>query len=209
MLTVEASTMTSVADAYRRKLGLKHNFIEQTVEMLTMREHSAQFLYQHLIVVEITGHINDASLCARHLHAYALEVYPDDIDDDDARAIEFITSTTLSAVEKLVKSIAGKRQLTWNAQARLRGIYNKHFLSVCFKQHSKEEWLENEKLRRILQEFVSKMNDSFILVKMKKMYEYYLFEWCEVLLSLAEQLETLLFDLSEDMVHGITGLSIQ
>jgi hypothetical protein len=47
------------------------------------------------------------------------------------------------------------------------------------------------------------------MVKMKKMYEYYLFEWCEVLLSLAEQLETLLFDLSEDMVHGITGLSIQ
>jgi hypothetical protein len=113
MLTVEASTMTSVADAYRRKLGLIHNFIEQTVEMLTMREHSAQFLYQHLIGVEITGHINDASLCARHLHTF----HPDDINDDDAQAVEFIASTTLSAVEKLVKSIAGKRQLTWNAQS--------------------------------------------------------------------------------------------
>jgi hypothetical protein len=54
MLTVEASTLTSVADTYRRKLGLIHNFIEQTVEMLTIREHSAQFLYQHLVGVEIT-----------------------------------------------------------------------------------------------------------------------------------------------------------
>ena len=88
-------------------------------------------------------------------------------------------------------------------------IYDKHFLSVCFKQHGKEKWLENEKLRRILQNFVSKMNDSFILVKIKEMYEYHLLECSEVLLSLAEQLETLLFDLDEDMVHGITELSIQ
>jgi hypothetical protein len=52
------------------------------------------------------------------------------------------------------------------------------------------------------------MDDSFILVKMKKKYEYYLLEWSEALLSLAEQLETLLFDLDEDIVHGITKLSI-
>jgi hypothetical protein len=133
MLTIEASTLTSVADIYWRKLGLIHNFLEQTVEMLTIREHSARFLYQHLFGIEITGHINDASLCARHLHTYALTFQPDDVDDGDAQAIEFIASTTLSAVGKLVKSIAGKRQRTWNTQARLRGIYSKQFLSICFK----------------------------------------------------------------------------
>jgi hypothetical protein len=56
--------------------------------------------------------INDASLYARHLHTYALTFQPDDIDDSDAQAIEFIASTTLSAVRKLVKSIARKRQQT-------------------------------------------------------------------------------------------------
>ncbi|OAL42718.1 hypothetical protein IQ07DRAFT_668990 [Pyrenochaeta sp. DS3sAY3a] len=188
-LRQEKITMTSVADAYRRKLVFIQNFIEQTVKMITTREASAHFLYQHLMGFKITGHINDASLCARHLHTYALAIHPDDVDDGDARAIELIASTTLNAVEKLVKNIAGKRQLTWNTQASL----------LCFKQHGKEKWLENEKLRRILQEFVSKMNDSFILVKMKEIYEYRLLEWSEVLLSLAEQLETLLFDLDEDM----------
>lgn len=79
--------------------------------------------------------------------------------------------------------------LTFNKQLCSKELYREQDFSRAIQDHSGDLWLRTCELPRLFHSFLKELNSTLLLAKNDSGYvchEYFLHEWCELFLRLAE-----------------------
>lgn len=191
------STLSLLATEYQKNLKLIQAFVR--LSSAATRKCSVRTQYDFLIKSRITEHLNDASLCIRTIHLERDANRPEDLDKSDLEAIDNAARYTISLLKQLVQTLQPGPTVVCNYLEGASGLYEQNKLSGYLEKLGGKYDCSNKQMISILSKFVENLNSSFTVARRsgsKQLYNYQLYRWSKIFLSLAVDVEVLLGNLA-------------